>query len=177
MLLENLETERLILRKVDQEIMNFVYKHYTDDELLLFFGLIDLQSLEAEKKKWEKGFSTFNKTFLYFLLMDKITSKVIGWCGYHTWYTDHHRAELGYGLYEEQVKNKGLMTEALKPIIEFGWSKMHLHRIEAFVSPNNLPSLKLLERFSFDKEGFLNEHYLKQGIYEDSLVFSRIKRT
>ena len=64
------------------------------------------------------------------------------------------------------------MTEALTPIIAYGFSEMQLHRIEAFVGPNNSPSLNLMRKFGFTQEGQLRQHYLKDGKFEDSVVFS-----
>ena len=58
---------------------------------------------------------------------------------YHTWYVDHHRAEIGYVLNsKEEDMNKGYMSEALlKEVIALlDLMKMNLHRIEAFVGLN-----------------------------------------
>jgi len=52
---------------------------------------------------------------------------------------------------------------------------MKLNRIEAMISPLNVPSLNLIHRMHFVKEGLMKEHYLKDGIYEDSVVFSLLK--
>ena len=108
--------------------------------------------------------------------MDKSTEKIIGWCGFHTWYLDHFRAEIGYGLFDENFKNKGIMTEAMKAILEYGFKQMKLHRIEAFIGTYNIPSLKLVEKFGFTKEGILRNHYLKNNVLEDSAVFSLLQK-
>jgi ribosomal-protein-alanine N-acetyltransferase len=63
------------------------------------------------------------------------------------------------------------MKEALKPIIDYGFNQMKLNRIEALIAPNNIPSLKLIKHFNFKEEGLLKNHYLKDGVYEDSLFF------
>ncbi|MND70827.1 putative ribosomal N-acetyltransferase YdaF [compost metagenome] len=67
------------------------------------------------------------------------------------------------------------MTEALKPIIQYGFETMKLNRIEAFLSPDNIPSLKLVQKFGFTKEGHLREHYNKDNKLEDSAVYSLLK--
>ena len=98
----------------------------------------------------------------------------IGWCGYHTWYTPHRRAEIGYQIAEE-YQNRGLMKEALVPIIDYGLNKMNLQRIEAYVGEENTASLRLMEIFEFKKEGLLKKHYNIDGINVDSLVFGLLK--
>lgn len=173
---ETLTTEHLCLRQLCPEVFDYIYKAYSDDALMDFLGLESAEALEKEKEKYRKGLSTFNKSFSYFQIIDKKTEKIIGWCGFHTWYLDHDRAEIGYGLYDEHFRGKGIMTEAMKPIIHYGFHKMNLNRIEAFISPNNNASLRLIEKFGFAQEGLLSEHYQKDGIMEDSAVFSLLQR-
>ena len=99
----------------------------------------------------------------------------MGWCGYHTWYIQHDRAELGYELYHESDRGKGYMSELMPYVIEYGFKDMNLNRIEAMVGPTNIPSLKLLEASGFVKEGQMRSHYLRDGEYQDSLVFSLLR--
>ena len=101
---------------------------------------------------------------------------VIGWCGYHTWYTNHNRAELGYVMNDELYKGKGYMKEALRPIIQYGFGKMNLNRIEAYIAEDNIPSYKLLAANGFVKEGLLREHYFTKGRHEDSILYALLKK-
>lgn len=173
---EILQTEHLSLRKLTPEVFDYIYAIYTDEALIHFLGLSDEKQLQIEKEKHQKGLSTFNRSFTYFQIINKKTNTIIGWCGYHTWYLDHHRAEIGYGLFDDSFKGKGIMTEAIKPILDYGFYKMNLHRIEAFIAPENVPSIKLVEKFGFKKEGVLKEHYFKNNVMEDSAVYSLLKR-
>ena len=68
------------------------------------------------------------------------------------------------------------MSEAILRIIDYGFSQMNLHRIEAFIGPANIASQKLVEKLGFQKEGVLREHYRKQGVIEDSIVYSLLKK-
>ena len=67
------------------------------------------------------------------------------------------------------------MTEAMVSVIEYGFNAMNLERIEAFVSPNNTPSIKLLKRMKFKEEGFLKHHYFHNNKMEDSMIFALLK--
>lgn len=170
-----LPTSRLQLREMTPDGYKHVFNNYTDDELKFFFGLRTDEELVLKKQTFQNGLTTFNKSFLYFHLLKKQTNENIGWCGFHTWYTQHYRAELGYILTNDTERGNGYMKEALAEIIRFGFEEMKLHRIEAFVGPTNTPSLKLVERMGFIKEGHLREHYFKDGNIEDSVVFSLLK--
>jgi [ribosomal protein S5]-alanine N-acetyltransferase len=168
-------TKRLLLREMTPQVYQHVFVNYTDEELKLFFGLQTDEALEQKKGMYNNGMTTFNKSFLYFQLLKKDSKENIGWCGYHTYYTQHSRAELGYVLTAENERAKGYMKEALPEIIKYGFDTVKLHRIEAFVGPTNTPSLKLIEQLGFRKEGHLKEHYFKNGIAEDSILFGLLR--
>ncbi len=172
---EQFNTQRLILRKLDPPTLSHVHETMDNDTLKDFLGLKSDAELRLEKSKYKKGLSTYNRKFLYFQLLDKSNQNIIGWCGYHTWYIDHDRAELGYVMYSDDVKGKGLMSEALSTIIEYGFNTMNLNRIEAFVGKDNAPSLRLMEKMKFSQEGLLRQHYVNKGVAEDSLVFALLR--
>jgi ribosomal-protein-alanine N-acetyltransferase len=172
---EEIITDRLILRKFTQESFDSIYSDMSQDEQLDILGLNSIKKLLEEKEKYKKGLSTYNKKFLYHQLIDKKTSAIIGWCGFHIWYTDHNRAEIGYGLFDDNFKSKGIMSEAIVSIVNYGFNNMNLERIEAFVSPNNTHSIKLLKRMKFKKEGFLKHHYFHNNKMEDDIIFALLK--
>ena len=172
---EEIITNRIILRKFTQESFDFIYSDMSLDEQLDILGITSMEELLKEKEKYKKGLSTHNKKFLYHQLIDKKTNKIIGWCGFHTWYTDHNRAEIGYGLFDDNFKSKGIMSEAIALIVNYGFNTMNLERIEAFVSPNNTPSIKLLKRLKFKKEGLLKNHYFHNNTMEDDIIFALLK--
>ncbi len=70
-------------------------------------------------------------------------------------------AYLGYGL-GVKFTGQGLMTEAVSLVLRFAFKELKLHRIEANVQPENLPSIAVLKRCGFTKEGF-SRKYLKIG--------------
>ena len=172
---ELLITGRLNLRKITPEVIADNYRNLSDSELMEYFGWTTKNRLNQEKEKFNKGLWTHNRQFLYFQLLDSEKDQIIGWCGYHTWYLDHKRAEMGYEIFNEDYRGGGLMSEAIGPVIEYGFKSMGLNRIEAFISPENVASLSLVKRFSFIQEGHLRGHYYKNGHAEDSLVFSLLK--
>lgn len=176
MLFEYIETERLKLRKITPQVMEYVYNTLTDNEIIAFFGLPSIEALEKEKYKFRNGLSTFNKSYLNFVIIDKQTDTAIGNCGYHTWYLDHDRAEIGYALYDDTHKRKGYMSEAVAAVLTYGFNEMNLYRIEAMAADYNTASLKILEKFGFIFEGRLREHYNVNGKMEDSVLYGLLKK-
>lgn len=64
------------------------------------------------------------------------------------------------------------MQEALTEVLKFGSGTMQLHSIEARVDPKNLPSIKLIERYGFVREGLFKEVYFYEGRFLDTAVYS-----
>lgn len=159
---------------VNQAVMDHVFNYFSAQEQSDFLGCDSAQELAEQERRYLRGLSTFNHKFLFFFLLDKNTNKNIGWCGYHTWYTDHHRAEIGYTL-KPAYRNKGLMTEAMHKVIKYGFENIKLHRIEAMVGTDNEASHAILKTFKFLQEGILKEHYLIGKKHEDSLIFALLK--
>lgn len=171
-----IETERLLLKEITPAIWNYMYTHLTDEELISAWGLPSEQRLLEEKEKVKKGGENYRASFKYFLMVEKETGITIGSIGYHTWAVAHNRAEIGYGLESENYKRQGYMTEAMKAVLKFGFGEMRLNRVEALLSPENIASKKLVERFGFRYEGLLKEHYYRKGVYEDSAVYALLRQ-
>ena len=170
---EELHTQRLILRKITPEVLNYIHTTMDDNALLEFFGT-DEAGLQSQKDKFTKGMVTFNRTFINFQILDKASGKVIGNCGFHTWYPLHNRAEIGYDIIEP-YRRKGLMTEAVAAVLNYGFNQMGLHRVEALTATYNEASQKIIGHFNFTLEGTLREHYNVSGIMEDSVMYSLLK--
>jgi ribosomal-protein-alanine N-acetyltransferase len=70
-------------------------------------------------------------------------------------------AYLGYQI-GEPFARQGYMTEALALALSIAFERLKLHRVEANIQPNNVPSLALVRRAGFHREG-LSRRYLKIG--------------
>ena len=61
---------------------------------------------------------------------------------------DRLKAEVGYDLHYD-FQNKGIMSEALKCILKFGFEKFELEEIEAYTHYENESSKRLLQKNRF----------------------------
>lgn len=170
MKLKSIETNRLELIRVTPKEYTEVFEQYSKEEVMRLF-CIDEATYQSELENIKLGKETHVTSFVYFYLKHKINKEVFGWCSYHVWYLRHNRAEIGYVLYKDEYKNQGYISEALETVIPYGFNEMKLHRIEAFVGVQNEVSLKVMKKFKFNQEGCLKQHYLRDGVYEDSLAF------
>ena len=78
----------------------------------------------------------------------------------------------GYHLDKDHT-GKGYMTEALKGAMAFVFDEYKLHRIEAFIVPDNEPSLNLVKRCGFHYEGRRISYMHINGRYRDHDVINQ----
>lgn len=69
---------------------------------------------------------------------------------------------------------KGYITEAMYKGIDIMFNEYRMHRIEAYVMPNNQASIKVLEKLGFEKEGIARKFLETNGVWEDHIHFSLI---
>ncbi len=77
---------------------------------------------------------------------------------------------VGYHLDKDHT-GQGYMTEAIKGSMAFVFDEYKMHRIEAFILPDNEPSLKLIRNLGFHYEGQRKSYMHINGKYMDHVAF------
>ncbi len=85
-----------------------------------------------------------------------------------------HKAEIGYWL-AKKYWNKGIMTEAVKLMANFGFKKLKLERIYAPIFSKNRRSAMVLEKNGFKLEGLLRKDICKNGKFSDARLYAKLK--
>jgi ribosomal-protein-alanine N-acetyltransferase len=67
------------------------------------------------------------------------------------------------------------MTRGVSALVPFAFDGLRLHRIEAACIPTNQPSIKLLERTGFKREGYAREYLCINGLWQDHLLYARLQ--
>jgi ribosomal-protein-alanine N-acetyltransferase len=70
---------------------------------------------------------------------------------------------------------QGYMTAAVGGFLPFAFQTLRLHRIEAACIPANIASIRLLEKTGFRREGFAREYLCIDGVWQDHLLYARLK--
>jgi RimJ/RimL family protein N-acetyltransferase len=101
-----------------------------------------------------------------------IDGEVSGAIGVHP-QTDIHRknAELGYWL-AEPFWGKGIITEAVKQMVDYGFRTFDIDRIYARPFGDNRASQRVLEKAGFKLEARFKNTLIKNGVYQDELVYA-----
>ncbi|MGN6711457.1 GNAT family N-acetyltransferase [Anaerocolumna jejuensis] len=82
-------------------------------------------------------------------------------------------AEISY-YFSPEYWGMGLATEAVKEVTQFGFEELKLHRIQAAVMPDNVPSLKVLKKAGFVEEGILKK-YLFGKEFHDTVMLATVR--
>ncbi len=169
---QNLETERLYLRRVvkedvneifalrsDQEVMKYIPRPLvkTEEDALAHIAMIDEKINSNEGINWA--------------ITLKGNPKLIGIIGHYRIRPEHYRAEIGYMLLPE-YQGKGIISEAIKEVVNYGFNVIKLHSIEAIIAPENLASEKVLQKNGFVKEAHLKENEYYEGQFLDTVIYS-----
>lgn len=78
---------------------------------------------------------------------------------------------LGYWMSVVYISN-GYMTEALRPVCNFAFTTLRLHRIEAACLPNNVPSQRVLTKVGFTQEGRARSYLKIDGKRRDHDIYA-----
>ncbi|MFT4535014.1 MAG: ribosomal-protein-alanine N-acetyltransferase [Saprospiraceae bacterium] len=113
-----------------------------------------------------------NKSISWGITIKDQTS-VIGTICLWNFSLDYKTAEVGYDLHTKH-QNKGVMSEALKAIVDFGFRELKLDKIEAFTHSKNENSIKLLLKNGFSLNGNRSDIANKSNIVFETVSANKI---
>ncbi len=102
--------------------------------------------------------------FYDWAIIDRESRRMIGTCGFTRIDAANDCAEIGYVL-NPDFHGKGYATEAVKKIIDFGFSELSFNRIEARFMKGNEASLRLMQRVGMTFEGYMRDLIFVKGSY------------
>lgn len=171
-----LQTDRLILRQLTMEDVDFVFQHFHDPQVSQY--LMDEPPV-ADHAQARAIIDFFlepeDKTHNRWGIVRRADNQLIGTVGYHKWEKAYFRAEIGYDL-SPDCWGQGYMTEALRAVIRHGFERLGLNRIDALVYIDNDRSVQLLQRLGFKKEGLLRDYFCLDGIFFDHFLLALLRR-
>lgn len=171
-----LETDRLVLREMTPTDKEDIFCNFTDENVTKYFFTKPFTSIEQAEKLINEIKDLFEQEKgVQWGITLKEDNTVIGTCGYESWTHKNFRGEIGYDLRQSHW-GKGIMSEALKAVIQYGFEEMDLNRIEATTRSDNPRSITMLSRLGFQKEGVIREAVYWEGEFYDQLLFSLLRR-
>ena len=170
-----IKTERLLLRRF----------HTSDTEDLLRFishpsvaqAVSEMEPTMAGVQKYinrQNSFKPFERDQCFDLAIQFLeadpsaTGRVIGLLTLIT--REHQMGEIGWALGIEN-RGRGYATEAAAGLIQYAFSELKLHRIQASTSSANPDSIKVMDRLGMRREAYLREKEYRDGSWTDELIY------
>jgi ribosomal-protein-alanine N-acetyltransferase len=104
-------------------------------------------------------------------IVPKSLDRVVGLVGFIRWEPDRGCAEIGFGLVQV-ASGQGLMTEACRAVVDYGFAEMGLSRIEARCQLANLASARVLEKIGMRREGTVRGRVHSKAPEEDFRLYA-----
>ena len=171
-----LETPRLRLRKLSMRDAQDIFD-YSQDPQVARYVLWEAQTSLSEAR-----------SYIRFMLRKyrlgepaswgiewKETGRIIGTIGFMWIQRDNAAAEVGYSL-SRAYWNRGIMTEALRALLRYGFRSMNLNRIEAQHETDNPASGAVMRKCGMQREGTLRQRLLNKGRFVDVELYAILRR-
>jgi ribosomal-protein-alanine N-acetyltransferase len=169
-----LETERLLLREITLADAPDIFATYSDPEVMRYWGSPPHASIEESCLMIQGIAGSFMaQEGIRWGITLKPSNQIIGSCGHWRMIKRHFRTEIGYEL-ARPFWGHGIMAEAVEAIVQFGFTRMGLHSVEAQIDPANTRSARLLERLRFHREGYQRENFFVDGRFLDTILYARL---
>ncbi len=165
--MKELKAARLLLRPLQDEDAEQIRRLRTHPEVNKYIGRpneFSLQECFAFIKKIRQA-NAEGRSF-YWAICPQPENKLVGTICVWNFSEDKKEAEIGFEILPEW-QGKGLVSEAVREVIDHCFSNSSLERLWGATSPENLASIRVLEKFGFVYD---------PGKKEDDLRFYRLDK-
>lgn len=165
-----LKGKKVVLRPVKLSDAERFVKWFNDSTVNKFLNIRRL-TLKDEIKYIKERLKNKSKDKIS-LCIDSKEGEHIGNCALEDINLDYRRATFGIMIGNKDFWNKGYGTEAAKLLLNYGFSKLKLHRIDLDVYEYNARAFKVYRKLGFKKEGVKREYTKLNGKYFNAFSMS-----
>ena len=173
---KNLVSQRLVLRQITTADVHEIFALRSNANVMKYIprplcknlnDAIEIINMIEQKLILNEGIN--------WAITLKGSNTLIGFIGHYQIKWEHFRSEIGYML-SPDFAGRGIMTEAIKLVIEYGFKDMKMHSLEAVIDPQNTASARVLEKNNFVKEAYFKENEFFEGKFIDAVVYSLLEK-
>jgi ribosomal-protein-alanine N-acetyltransferase len=172
---DEIRTTRLVLREFRPDDHAAVHRYAADPEVVrfqnwgpntpaettMFLDMVIAAAAATPRTRWALA------------VIRAADDTMVGACELHVDEPDHRRGSMGYSLARD-AWGQGYATEAAAALLRFGFAGVGLHKISATCDPDNVGSVRVLEKIGMTREGQLQDHFLVRGEWRDRLLYAAI---
>jgi [ribosomal protein S5]-alanine N-acetyltransferase len=169
----NLETPRFLLRRSTPNDVPAIFAMRSKPEVMRFIPRPLCHTMEDAEKVYQMMDDRINQNLGINWAMSwrDQPESFIGVMGLFRIDADNHRGEIGYMLPPEHW-GKGIVSELIPSVVEYGFNTLNLHTMEAIIDPENHASRRVLEKNGFVQEAHIRENCLFEGKFLDTVILS-----
>lgn len=160
-----LTTKRLILRPLAREDAEAIYIIFSDEETVRYWNSFPHQSAKETAEMIDHIIS--RESSCYWAICLTRTGSAIGYVGY---VGNPGTPGLVY-LLAPDFRGQGMATEAIIAAAGHGFDNMKLKRMEAWIHPENINSIKTAGRVGFTYRGRRRIKFVNASVPHDLLVY------
>lgn len=168
-----LTTKRLTIRTYLLKDIDDVFEIYCNSDTckyLLFEPWLEEEKEEKFKKQLlNQELTKSTPQYLACVLNNKVIGDI---CFWYSGMKD--TLEIGYA-FNQNYTNNGYAYEAVKAIIEYLFTMLNIHRIQAVLDARNLKSANLCKRLGMRQEAYFIEDYWNKGEWTSTFVYAMLK--
>lgn len=106
----------------------------------------------------------------WFVIVQRETEQIVGLIMLSEVVRDNlQTCWIGYFL-DHLHNGKGIMTAAVKMVVDYAFEELQFHRLEAGVMPHNIGSIRVLEKAGFEREGLARKNVKINGVWQDHVT-------
>ena len=158
-LLQSIHTPRLIIRPLELRDVPDCLAILSDERVAcMHAGLTlihDISQAQEFVMAAQKQYETNH--YEYLAVQEKATGKMIGMVGFDDYKPEFYRTALGYS-FAYKYWGKGYATEASNALMDLAFMHMNINRFFATVDPENIRSIRVLEKLGMKLEGHLRQN-------------------
>ena len=172
-----IESERLIIRDYNFEDLPVIHELVKPLEIYQYqqWGPNSEEDTENYIKMCISQQSEKPRMSFELCIVSKEDNKIVGAIGIRVRSGASKKSDLGYWI-RHDLWGRGFATEATKAIIKFGFEELGMNRIWATASPENIASLKVLEKAGMQLEGSMRDDMFVRGEFRDSTLMAILKK-
>jgi ribosomal-protein-alanine N-acetyltransferase len=173
--LPRLETTRLILRKATSRDIPDIFIYSSDVEVTRYLRWGPHQTL-TETENYIQGVLNEYREGKDgpWMIELKQSYTVIGHIHLMDISLQHSKTQVGF-VSARAYWNKGIMTEALKAVLEYAFTGIGLNRIEGLCISANRAAARVLEKVGMMKEGELRDYLNQKGAFWDFSIYAILR--
>ncbi|CCD85631.1 conserved hypothetical protein; putative acyltransferases family [Bradyrhizobium sp. ORS 285] len=166
-----LSTTRLRLRQFRPDDAEGMHRCFGDAAAMRFWNHAAYAKPSESERAVRRFIDCTPSYYRFWAVAEAGSNRCIGMVNYHDGQMRSRRVTIGY-IVDPGRQRTGIATEAVAAMLDFCFGELGLHRVQAFIHPDNAASRGLAEKLGFRCEGRLRDHLRVSGEWRDDMLYA-----